>query len=361
MAGVLRTELDVGLLSNIRMGAEISTGLAFLSGRRLCMPFDQALPPAPSSSIDAKAQGRAATLLDLYELPVEVVLPDEWADIDSSRTEVVDWVEITEAVLVCDDVVDLGDPQLIDFANGRTRFLHVPTSDAPVVDIRGRLLAFYSYFFFAQPALRRQLHAVLRGVRPRRPYVELAVQIADDIGRYNAVHIRRSDLTIGIPAYKNVTPEDVARNLVEIIDPAEPLLVCSEVDGTDPFFAPLRKRYPDLLFANDVILRDNHHGFFGLPRHEDNALGLITQLVAARAAGFVGTAGSTFTASIQRERLHRDPTEAFRYTADFTPPGPRFHRGEYVDIADGCYSWNRIDLNMSPGVLAWFREWPEAA
>ena len=359
-AGVLRTGVDVGLLTNVRMGAEIATGLAFLTGRRLSMPFEQPIPPAPRSSIKPSQQGKPATLIDLLEFPVEIVHDDEWTLIAAQPIESVDWDAITMAVCVCGSTIEPDDPQLLDFANGRTRFVAPPASDAAILEVGGRLLSFYSYFFFARPALLRQLHAVLRGVRPRRPYVALGATIANGLGAFNAVHLRRSDLTIGIPAYGEVTPEEVAINLAIILPTDELLVVCSEVDGRDELFDPIRARFPDVVFANDLILGDHGAGFFSLPRHEDNALGLITQEVASRATGFVGTIGSTFTAMIHRNRLARDPGARFLYTADFTPDGPTFDRGEFLEIADGAYSWNRIRYAMSPDVLAWFREWPEA-
>ena len=89
--------------------------------------------------------------------------------------------------------------------------------------------------------------------------------------------------------------------------------------------------------------------------------GRIGKEVAARAQRFVGTIGSTFTSMIQRQRLLRDPNERFLYTADFTPDGPVFERGEFVEHRGGSYTWNRIGYAMSPDVLAWFREWPESA
>jgi hypothetical protein len=361
MAGVLRADLDVGLLSNVRMGAEIATGVAFLTGRRLSMPFDQPIPPAPRSSITDGDRGRSATLLDLLELPVEIVHADEWHELAEHKRETVDWGEIGHAVCTIGSDLDLADPQLVDFANGRTRFVRPPVSDEPIVELQGRLLSFYSYFFHDhRPAALRQLHAVVRGIRPRRAYVETGAAIATDLGHFNALHLRRSDLTIGIPAYGDVTPDDVAANVASILPNDELLVVCSEVEGADELFDPLRARFPRLVFANDLILGDHRRAFFSLPRHEDNALGLVTQDLASRAAGFVGTIGSTFTAMIQRQRRQRDPRERFLFTADFTPDGPVFHDGEFIETADGCYSWNRIRYAMSPDVLAWFREWPEA-
>lgn len=357
---VLRCGLDIGLLTNVRMSVEIATAVAYLTGRRLSMPFETPIGQAPQSSISDNERGRGATVADLLELPVPMVHPDEWTELGGSSRETVDWGEIGTAVCLVGDHPGLDDPQLAEFRNGRTRTLTVPDSASEVLELDGRLLSFYSYFFHGRPADLRQLHALIRGVQPRRPFRELGVSIAADLGRYNAVHLRRSDLVLGIPAYGEVTPQHVAENLASILARDESLLVCSEVDGSDELFDPLRQRFTDVTFANDVILGDHRDSFFALPRHEDNALGLITQQVASRARQFVGTIGSTFTAMIQRERGLREPGSPFLYTADFTPDGPVFVNGEFQEIAEGAYTWNRIRYAMSPDVLAWFREWPEA-
>jgi len=360
-AGALQLRRDVGLLTNIRMGVEIAVGLAHLTDRKLLLPFGEPVPGAPRSSIADADVGRPATLLDLLELPVEIVHPDEAADVEALRCDTFDWTAFTQKVCVVGDDIDTTDQQLLDFANGRTSFVRPPASDAPLVRIDGRPLSFYSYFFFAPPARRRQLHAVIRGVRPRRPYVRLGARIARDLGRYHALHLRRSDLTVGIPVYGDVTPDDVARTVASVLPTDERLLVCSEVDGADELFDPLRRRFRDIVFANDLILRDHRDEFLALPRHEDNVLGLITQELATRATSFVGTIGSTFTGMIQRQRLLRDPNERFLFTADFTPDGPTFVDGEFLETNEGCFSWNRVGYAISPDVLAWLREWPEAA
>ncbi len=361
MPGVLRVQHDVGLLSNKRMALEIAVGLAHLSGRRLSMPFDEPIGPSPVSSIPTELRGAPTGVLDLLELPVPIVHADEWTqDYDGSAIETHDWGTVAGGVCVVDSKVPVDDPVFNDFLNGRKTIFTVPSSDARIVEITGRLLSYYSYFFYAAGPARRGLHALIRGVRPRRPYRELGPAIADDVGRFHAVHIRRSDLTAGIKAYGAVSAEMIAANLAEILPTNEQLVVCSEVDSGDDLFVPVRAQFPDVVFANDLILHDHNESFYALPHHEDNALGLVTQQLATRAATFVGTMGSTFTAMIQRDRVLADPNERFLFTADFSPPGPTFERGEFQETLDGSFSWNRVGLKMPPEVLAWFREWPEA-
>ena len=80
MPGVLRVEHDVGLLSNKRMALEVAVAFAHLSGRRLSMPFEESIGAAPVSSVAEDRRGVQSRLLDLFELPVPVVYPDEWAE-----------------------------------------------------------------------------------------------------------------------------------------------------------------------------------------------------------------------------------------------------------------------------------------
>jgi hypothetical protein len=223
-----------------------------------------------------------------------------------------------------------------------------------------RPLAFYSYFVYVVGQQRRELISLLSGVRARRPYRELGARIARSIGSFNAAHIRRTDLVVGIPAYRKISPRFIADTLAEQFPRDERLLICTEADPKSGLFDQIQSHFTDVGFLNDVILDQWGSDFFELPRHDENALGLVTQEVATRARRFVGTMGSTFTALIQRQRLQRDPDEEFLYTGDYTPEGPRFRHGRFEEIREGHFTWNRIDLNMSADVLAWFREWPEA-
>ena len=92
-------------------------------------------PPAPRSSIDAARQGRPATLLDLVELPIEIVHDDEWVELSGASTEAIDVDDVGKGVYVCGADIELDDPQLLDFANGRKRFFTPPESSAEVVEM----------------------------------------------------------------------------------------------------------------------------------------------------------------------------------------------------------------------------------
>jgi hypothetical protein len=357
MSGVLRLDADPGLLTNRRMSVEIAVGVAALSGRRLSMPWHERIGPAPGPR-PARSDDRP-TVGDLWELPADIVTDEEWDDLEWNPSRVDLTWRFGHCVYLADDRA-VPDPGVRQFAGGRTHFVRVPETDADVVRISGRPLAWYSYFFHATGATRARLLAAVEAVRLRDPYQQLGERIADDLGTFNVAHIRRTDLVIGIRSYAAISPMHIAETVAKRLPTYEPLIIASEADPASSLFDPIRERYPDVTFLTDVVLGDYGARFAALPVSEDNALGAVTQVVASRAGGFVGTMGSTFTGLIQRLRAQRDPSLPFLYTADHTPPGPVFEDGEYRDVHPGRYSWNRIGLTTNPDTASWLREWPEA-
>jgi hypothetical protein len=345
------------------MALEIGIALAWLSDRRLSMPFEEPINGAPEPLIPGEDVGPPSRLLDLFEVPTEVVYPDEWNDINGRAESVrLGWPELGDAVYVQNGPVALDDDVFRDFSNGRTVVVNVPSDDVEVYRLfdNVRPLAFYSYFIYAVGSQKRELLSLLSGVKARRPFRDLGARIARSIGSFNAAHIRRTDLVAGIPAYRKISPKFIASTIIDQFPSDEPLLICTEADPKSGLFDPLQSHFTEVIFLNDLILGDWGREFFELPRHDENVLGLVTQEVATRARRFLGTMGSTFTALIQRQRLQRDPDEEFLFTGDYTPEGPRFRNGRFEDIREGHFTWNRIGLKMSADVLAWFREWPES-
>lgn len=358
MIPIVRLEADPGLLTNRRMALEIGVGIAALTGRRLSMPWSTPIGDAPGPRPARRDDGDGPPLVtDLWEVPGSIVSDEEWDEASPATVLEQNWTFGSSVYLADPDAVP--DPGIVNFANGRTRFVRVPP-DAEVASIHGRPLAWYSYFFHATGRTRRRLLEAIGQIRLKEPFVELGEGVASELGAFNAVHVRRTDLTKGIRAYAGVSPEHIARTIEQVLPTDEPLVIASEADPGSNLFDPIRDRFPEIHFVTPLLLGDHARGFGALPVNEDNALGAVTQVVATRAQRFVGTMGSTFTGLIHRHRLERDPTAEFLYTADFTPPGPTFRAGRYEDRRPGRYSWNRIGLNLSPDCPAWQREWPES-
>ena len=361
MPPILRVPADPGYLSNKRMALEIAIGLAHLAGRALSLPVHEPIGWGPRPARGTDESGRPSSLHDLYEIPVPVLSEAEAAAAADGRpAHRPDWPELAGAVLV--DPPDRSrHPDVDAFAAGRRVLTLDPAwSEEPVVVVP-RALAHYSRFFFLEPDRRRALFALLEEVRPRAPYRDLGRALADGLGAFNAAHIRRTDLLVGVRDYRRVTPRRLRDTLAELFPAEVPLVVCTEADPGSDVFVPLRSHFTEVVFLNDHVLANARDRFDALPRRDDSALALVSQEVATRADGFAGTLGSTFTGIIHRQRRLRDPSAPFCFTADFLDMDRQFTAGEYRPVHDGPYSWNQMGYPLDPDTLSWFREWPEVA
>lgn len=328
------------------------------------MPLEEPIGAGPGRILQGDDAGRPASVADLFEIPVPVIDDAGWERAcQTGGSERLPWPTLGNAVFVTGDDPDLESDLFGDFANGRAHVLSLAgrLEEVANLEITERPLAWYSYFFFVPGQERRALYELMGAVRPKPAYRDLAARVAHSLGGFNAAHIRRTDVLVGIPASRRVTPWMIASNLGAVLPTDERLVVCTEAESSSEVFGPLSDAFPDHVFLSDLLLdapwRDE---FLKLPCHDDHALGVVTQEVAGLADRFVGTIGSTFTGAIHRARVLADPTEPFLFVADYTPPGPGFDRCSYLETRTGHFSWNRIGYGMSPDVLAWFREWPEA-
>lgn len=235
----------------------------------------------------------------------------------------------------------------------------------------GDTLGFYSSFFYLDEASQARACDILRNIRPRPEYEAFAKRVADDLGQFNAAHVRRGDfkLTYGVTTLDR-TASDALAALDQHFSRDDRLVLLTD-DASDPCFDEIRTAYRDLVFIDHHILEDHRREFMDLPAHDSIALAYLSQLVASRSADFVGTMTSTFTALIQRMRANRGLPEPFKFLWNELPePGATLERGRHaisdcipldrgvmIEQRAGRYSWNRFDERINP---AWMREWPES-
>jgi len=232
-------------------------------------------------------------------------------------------------------------------------------------------LGFYSSFFYLDEPSQRRAFDLLDNMKPRPPYAAFAGRVADDLGRFNAVHIRRGDfkMTFGVTTLDR-TPAEAIAAMDHHFSRSDRLVVLTD-EARDPFFDEIKEAYSDVVFLDHHILEHYHREFQDLPAHDSIALAYLSQLVAARSKDFIGTMTSTFTSMIQRMRGNQGRQEPFKFLWNELPdPGDKVERGSHrksdciplekgimVQQLDGPYSWNRYDNRLNP---AWMREWPES-
>ncbi len=355
-------------LSNQRLSLEIGVGLALLTNRVL-VPYGFGLPCAAEPRIWPPGGGHPpATVVDLFDLPVQVdprhVLCDE-VDLHSSvRCR---WPNVRDSVLCFPNQPDDDDVMFRDFLGQRQNVLSLDDEQrrAPDLVIDAETLGVYCRFFYLPRARQRSLNDQMRQVRPRPPYSRFATRLASHLSDFNAVHIRRSDfVTAGFtPRSSDVSGDEIAATLRSRMDTDKKLVICTDGESSDPFFQPILDAFREVVFLDDLLLADGEWSeqLRSLPHHDEAVVALTSQMVAARADVFVGTLFSSFTAIIHRSRGFRGIEPNFLYThADWLGGDVRFHDGRYLPNADGHYSWNQVRFPIDVHALSWFREWPES-
>ncbi|MGE0705180.1 MAG: O-fucosyltransferase family protein, partial [Vicinamibacterales bacterium] len=226
----------------------------------------------------------------------------------------------------------------------------------------------FSLFLDLDEARRREVVVLMRRMRPRQSYQAAADRIAESLGSFNAIHVRRGDFLrneltkLEITRTASVTGQEIAANLASRMNQDEQLVVCTDGSSQEEVFAPIRQAFPNTVFLDDYLAGSSMRKVLAeLPRYDESVTALITQLVASRARVFAGTCFSTFTGLIHRLRGFEQHDAGFLFTHnDFVSPLVRFEQCEFQPVDDGPYSWNRIRYPLSADSYSWIREWPEA-
>jgi len=363
-------------LSNLIMSIEVGVVLSRLTDRLLVLRGNK----TPLANVvrygDAVRNTYPSRVTDLIELGVP------WTD--AENVELVAFA----AHELCDqpswDCVCYFPPWLstesadiLAFARARETFMTVQEElqDVPALAFSGgpkhNTLCFYSYFFYLDRSAQLLALDALRKMRPKAPYAELAQRVAEEMGPFNAVHVRRGDfkMTIGVTTLGR-KPKEVVQALDQQFDRNDLLVVLTD-EADDPFLLPLKAAFKNHLFLDRHVLANYGRDFSDLPAHDSIALAYLSQLIAANSRDFVGSMRSTFTSMIQRMRGNLGKEELFKFLwneqpnpGDTLEPGRhpisdciRLDRGVMLPERDGPYSWNRYHPRLNP---AWMREWPES-
>jgi hypothetical protein len=375
-------------LSNSIMSIELGVLLAFLTDRVLVL--DGNISPIAHVSYGCKTSSRhRSRTTDLLEIPVPW-LSAEQIDLDGrgrSRERSMELTDrnLTESVFFYPPSLDLDNEDFRRFAQGRRAAFTYGGEyrDAAVLRLSGgpeigqgrfkmHNFGFYGPFLYLDAATKQRTHHLLRGMRPRHHFVELAERATAALGAFNAVHIRRGDFKL---TYGRTTLLRRPREALAVLDHnfsrRDRLVILTDERG-DPFFAEIVGAYPDTVFLDHFILDELGAEFRDLPHHDSIALAFLCQLIAARARDFVGTMTSTFSSLIQRWRGSSGLDERFKFLWNELPAAdaemvrgataingrvPMRPDGTMVEEFEGPYSWNRYNPRLNS---AWMREWPES-
>lgn len=162
-----------------------------------------------------------------------------------------------------------------------------------------RVLAhFYTFEHFMDPVLDKAVKRFVRNYIHYRDEVFCAagriiaaMETAAGPGGYKALHIRRGDLQfkeVKIPA------EEIIENTKDILKEGETIYIATD-EKDAAYLDVLRARF-------NVFFLSDFHERVGLPKLNQNYMGMVEQIVCSRSQVFIGTWFSTFTGYITRMR-----------------------------------------------------------
>jgi hypothetical protein len=195
-------------------------------------------------------------------------------------------------------------------------------------------LIWYSRFFYEK---NDGLKNCLRSIKFKKEYYELSKNIINSLGKFNGAHVR---LTDHIVRMFSISQNDIDEGFNKINN-GLPVAISTD-DDAHPFLNKINNnffildRYIMNNFMKDLIDNDFDN---------DISLAILCNIVLHHSEDFIGSAGSTFTGYIQRNRINNQKTASWKVF------------GEPDFISQGPYSWNnfyRGDIERS-----WWREWEE--
>jgi hypothetical protein len=358
--------------SNNKMSLDIAIVLAYLTGRVL-VPYRFRLHRRFPADLPPDRVLEPMLVPDLFDIPVpysDEYLFKTWISVPGALECA--WAPVFESVFCFPATLPTDDARFRQFRNGRwyVYTFSEQQDEAPDLHITTEALGHYSYFFYLDEERRRQVVELMKRLRPKQPYLELADRIAASFGPFNAIHLRRDDFVsnelskLKITRAASISGQEIVANLASRMRRDDPLVICTDGSSREEIFGPIQQYFRETIFL-DRHLRESaslREMISQLPRYDESVQALLTQLVASKAQVFAGTLFSTFTALIHRMRGLDSGESNFLYCYnDFLSPLVRFDRCEFLPVDDGPYSWNRIRYPISPDAYSWMREWPESS
>lgn len=203
-------------------------------------------------------------------------------------------------------------------------------------------LGFYSRFFFNRSPI---VNTALMQIKWNDPYTTLAVDIANQLGKFVSAHLRDTDNFLTF----KVDDIGFVDGIERLLQTGYPLIL-----ATDNVNRPIVQQYKTKFILIDDIIRLNWADRFRqLPYHDETVFGLITNLVLGFSQECIGTPGSTFTAYIHRQMYNRREHGWKFFTGEIAKEQNPLN--ETVQASKQIFSWTQ-----HPTQPNWWREWPES-
>ena len=222
---------------------------------------------------------------------------------------------------------------------------------------KGTLVNVSFLYFLRRPEKNELLDSVR--IIYRDDLEKLSKKISDQIGQYNAVHLRLGDFRTAYDSdgFK-VNAEKFARYFDEMMpDKSVPVLVATDGLHEKELFAELLKPFR-YRFIAEMVFEEYGRDFSEMEFTDFNALSVIDQITCAYSEIFIGTCRSTFTSIIHRLRQERHGKTDFNFVPDERIMRLLTPDNQIRADSGGFFEWNRYSIfSEHYQYPAWMREW----
>ena len=301
-------------LSNVVMSYELAFTIAHITGRTLILPPDAFCLFISDRSnnigkrgftdlwqvFDKEVARREFDVIDYYDVPEFQGLFDKISTNESYTGNITnhihDLYSYTKKIDVGAQIVFANDLPNISNSYDFNNFV----SGRQVVDLnrpekflhfQNNLFNWYWYSIYPGDGLQRNIikDKVNNTFMYKQKYFDLAQQVKNKIGPFNAVHVRRNDFFVQFS--NGLQSVNTETKLVDALDKIAklknlPLYISTDEPNKD-FFKEVRKKY-NIYFYKDFD--------FNLSDNFDNTI--MEQVICSRAESFFGTYLSTYTKRI---------------------------------------------------------------
>lgn len=243
------------------------------------------------------------------------------------------------------------------FALGRIPIVREDLETYDLIEWTHSKVSSVAFFFLLGREEKRRL---LRSVAVRyRPDIEaLAKRIAQDVGKYNAVHVRLSDFVAYEEDGYALKTERFRDYLEKVLpDRSLPVLVATDALYEKEAIVSTLDGFTTI-FIDELIFDDYLDSYRSLDFCDYNVLTALNQILCGDGQTFVGTYRSTVTGIIHRLRQERIGDREFNFW-----PEDRIQKLLSADFKltpdrSGFFDWNRFSLlSETHQQTAWMREW----
>jgi len=244
------------------------------------------------------------------------------------------------------------------FSMGREPIIREDLEGVELVEWTHTKLVHPSCFYFLPRAEKSELLASVK-LKYLGSIEDLAKRIVDEVGKFNAVHVRMGDFlsTYWKDEYQ-IEIERFRKYARRVLtDDSIPLLIAT--DGLDSeellneLFQGFRTAYID-----ELIFNNYNDSFRSLEFTDFNTLTILNQLICATSESFIGTYRSTFTSIIHRLRQERFGKVDFNFLPDKRVARLLDENFDILPDRNGFFDWNRFSaFSENHNFLGWMREW----